>query len=183
MTADCGAPPDATMAAAPPAVLVSVNVAGVPTPATEAVTAYVPVVPFAVKTPDVATPEAFVTAVFAPPAKLPLAPDGGAAKVTVTPATGLPFASLTVAASGSAKAVFAPAVCPDPLVAVMDAGACCAIVSVRVRVAVSAGEPESVTRNVSDVLVIEPVGVPLISPVDVFRLRPFGSVPAVSAHV
>jgi hypothetical protein len=140
-------------------------------------------VPFAVKIADVATPDALVMALFTPPAKLPLAPDAGAVKVTVTPLTGLPLPSFTVATSGSAKGVLAPAVCPDPLVAVMDAGTCWAMVSVIARVALSAGELESVTRNVSEVFVMAAVGVPLISPVDVFRLRPFGSVPAVSAQV
>jgi hypothetical protein len=65
----------------------------------------------------------------------------------------------------------------------MDAATCCAMVSVRVRVALSAGELESVTRKVSDLFVTTTVGVPLICPVAVFRVRPFGSVPAVSAQV
>jgi hypothetical protein len=88
-----------------PAVFVSEKLAGVATPATDAVTAYGPVVLLAVNVADVATPEALVTAVFTPPAKVPLAPLPGAANVTVTPLTGLFAASFTVATNGAANAV------------------------------------------------------------------------------
>jgi hypothetical protein len=78
-----------------------------------------------VKTGDVATPDALVVAVavFPPPAKVPLAPKPGAANVTLTPLNGLPPASFTVATNGAANAAFVCALCPLPLVAVMDAGA------------------------------------------------------------
>ena len=69
-------------------VLVSENVAGVATPATEALIVYKPTVPFAVNTGAVATPRVFATAVVTPPAKEPPGPDDGGAKLTVAPATG-----------------------------------------------------------------------------------------------
>jgi len=103
------------------AVLVSEKLAGVATPGAEAVTVNGPAVPLAVNTAEVATPEALVTAVFTPPANVPLAPLPGAVNVTVTPLTGLPPESVTVATNGAAKAVLMVVVCPDPLVAAMDA--------------------------------------------------------------
>ena len=51
------------------------------------------------------------------------------------------------------------------------------IVSVRFTLAVSAGELESVTLNVSGVLLMASEGVPLISPVVAFSDKPVGSVP------
>jgi hypothetical protein len=55
-------------------------------------------------------------------AKIPLAPVDGAVNVTETPLTGLPLPSVTVATSGLAKTVPRTALCPPPLVAVIDAG-------------------------------------------------------------
>src|SRR5579863_6140118 len=76
--------------AAAPAVLVRLKLAGVDTPATDAVTVYAPAVVPAVNTAEVATPLALVVAVFTPPAKVPVAPEAGAVKVTVTPVVGDP---------------------------------------------------------------------------------------------
>ena len=56
------------------------------------------------------------------------------------------------------------------------------MVSVRLAVAVWAGEPESVALNVSGVALTIAVGVPLICPVVALSVRPFGSVPAVSCQ-
>jgi hypothetical protein len=77
-----------------------------------------------VNTADVATPLALVVAVFTPPAKVPLAPvAAGAVNVTTTPLTGFEPLSSTVATSGAANAVLTAALCPDPLVAAIDAAA------------------------------------------------------------
>ena len=51
------------------------------------------------------------------------------------------------------------------------------IVSVRLMLAVSGDELESVTANVSKVAFAAPVGVPLIKPVDELRFSPDGNVP------
>src|ERR1035441_10803845 len=58
-----------------------------------------------------------------------------------------------------------------------------AIVNARLAVEVCAEEPESVTLKLSGVAVTGAVGVPLMTPVDAFRARPFGKVPAVNCHV
>lgn len=58
-----------------------------------------------------------------------------------------------------------------------------AIVSVRLTLAVWAGEPESVAVNVRGVILAAAVGVPLIKPLDEFRFKPLGNVPEVSVHV
>ena len=58
-----------------------------------------------------------------------------------------------------------------------------AIVSVSVLGAVCAGVPLSVTLKVSEALVTGAVGVPLITPVELFNVRPAGSVPLVRDHV
>jgi hypothetical protein len=94
-------------------------------------------VAFAVNAGDVATPWAFVRAVSTPPANVPLAPVPGAANVTVTPLTALPPASLTVATSGAANAVLTAALCDDPLVTAIDAGAPGLFVSEKFAVAVT----------------------------------------------
>ena len=52
-----------------------------------------------------------------------------------------------------------------------------------VDVAVCAGDPESVTLNVSGVAVTGIVGVPLIVPAVAFSDSPAGRVPAVNCHV
>ena len=65
----------------------------------------------------------------------------------------------------------------------MIAGGGGVMVNVRFVVAICAGEPESVTLNVSATFVIAAVGVPLTCPVDVFSVKPAGSEPAVSAQV
>ena len=57
------------------------------------------------------------------------------------------------------------------------------IVSERLTDLLCAGLLESVTLNVSAVALAAAVGVPVIAPVDVFNLRPAGSVPLVSDHV
>ena len=57
------------------------------------------------------------------------------------------------------------------------------IVSAKVAEAVCCGVPESVTLNVSDVAVTGDVGVPLISPVEVFSVSPVGNVPTVNCQV
>ena len=46
-----------------------------------------------------------------------------------------------------------------------------------------AGLLESVTLNTNGVAVTMLVGVPIIAPVDAFRVRPAGNVPEVSDHV
>ena len=109
---------------AAPAVFVRLNRAGVPAPATSAVSVYVPAVPFAVNTSEVAIPVAAVvlTSVLTAPANVPVAPEGGAAKVTDAPLTGLLNASCTIAESGSANAAPTPADCPDPALTAMLAG-------------------------------------------------------------
>jgi hypothetical protein len=58
-----------------------------------------------------------------------------------------------------------------------------AIVSVGLTVVVCAGEPESVTLKVSAVALAAAAGVPLISPVEEFNVKPPGNVPDVSVHV
>src|ERR1035441_9128616 len=69
----------------------------------------------------------------------------------------------------------------DAVVIVRVAGA---IVSVRfVVVAVCAGEAESVTLKVSGVAFTVVEGVPLMSPLDAFRVKPVGNVPADNCHV
>ena len=62
------------------------------------------------------------------------------------------------------------------------AGVGAEIVSVRLTLAVRAGELESATANVSEVAFAATVGVPLIKPVDEFRVRPDGNIPEVIAH-
>jgi hypothetical protein len=58
-----------------------------------------------------------------------------------------------------------------------------AMVRVRFAVAVCTGDPESVTLKVSEVAVTGKVGVPPINPLDAFRVKPVGSVPAVNCQV
>jgi hypothetical protein len=57
------------------------------------------------------------------------------------------------------------------------------VVRVRLAFAVCGGELESVTLNVSTALLTAAVGMPLISPVDEFSVKPPGNVPEVSVHV
>ena len=116
----------AVIDAGTPAVFVSEKPAAVSTPLTVAFTMYGPPgVALAVKADDVATPFASVVAVtkFKPPANVALEPKVGEVNVTVAPLTGLAPASLTVTISGAANAVLTGALCPLPLVAVIDAGA------------------------------------------------------------
>lgn len=56
------------------------------------------------------------------------------------------------------------------------------MVSVTLTLAVCAGEPESLTVNISGVMLAAVLGVPLINPVDEFNVKPPVSVPDVSAH-
>ena len=70
---------------------------------------------------EVATPLELVVSVSmaVPLAKEPLAPDAGAVNVTVAPLVGDPPV-VTVATSGAANFAPTTALCPDPLVAVID---------------------------------------------------------------
>jgi uncharacterized protein YunC (DUF1805 family) len=65
----------------------------------------------------------------------------------------------------------------------MDAGTCKPIVNVRLTVVVCCGALESVTRNVKGVLATEVVGVPVMSPLNAFRLRPAGRAPEISVQL
>jgi hypothetical protein len=58
-----------------------------------------------------------------------------------------------------------------------------ATVSVKAAAAFCAGEPESVTLNVSGVAVTPAVGIPPITPVEAFNVKPGGSVPEVNCQV
>jgi hypothetical protein len=84
------------------AVFVRWNSAGMPAPATVAVSTYAPAVVFAVNVggTTVAIPEAFVGVVVEckPPVQVPEAPAAGDVNVTVAPFTGFVYASLTSAA-------------------------------------------------------------------------------------
>jgi hypothetical protein len=76
-------------------------------------------------------------------------------------------------------ALYATLTCPfgrELVVIVIVAGA---IVSVRFAVFVCIGFPASCTWKVSAVPVAAAVGVPVIAPVDAFKLKPVGSVPLV----
>ena len=67
----------------------------------------------------------------------------------------------------------------DVVVIVNSAGL---MVRLKVWLAVWTGEPESATLNVSGAIT-GVVGVPLITPVAPFRLKPAGNVPAVNCHI
>ncbi len=97
----------------------------------------------------------------------------GIAPDSLSVGVGLPVAvTLNIPAIPTAKVVL------DELVI---AGAC-VTVSVRLTLAVCAvGVLESLTLNVSEVL-LGPVGVPLITPVDAFSVKGLGSVPVVIVH-
>jgi hypothetical protein len=112
-----------------PAVLVRVKPGLVVNDSTDAFTVYPPLVLFEVNV-AVACPEASVTTemVFELLENLPLAPLGGAVNVTVKPCSGLLPASATVATSGLVNAVLNAALCPVPLVALMEAGAATIVV-------------------------------------------------------
>jgi hypothetical protein len=56
-------------------------------------------------------------------------------------------------------------------------------VSVRLTLAVCAGDPASVTLNDSETAFAVAAGVPLITPVEEFNDKPLGNVPDVSVHV
>jgi hypothetical protein len=99
-------------------VFVKLNVAGLVTPATVALTTYDPATPLAVAL-TLARPALLVIAEALD--RIALAPDDGAEKVTVTPETGLPPASVTVTCSGVVKALFMAADCVVPPVAVIMA--------------------------------------------------------------
>ena len=58
-----------------------------------------------------------------------------------------------------------------------------AMVRGRFAVAVCAGDPESVTLKVNAAAVTGEAGVPLMSPLDAFRVKPVGNVPAINCHV
>ena len=79
--------------------------------------------------------------------------------------------------------LYATLICPlgrELVVIVSVAGA---IVNVRLTVFVCFGVPESCTWNVSGVLLTVAVGVPVIAPVEAFKLKPEGSVPLVIDQV
>jgi hypothetical protein len=88
---------------------------------------------FAVNTADVATPDALVVAfpTFVPLGNIPLAPVDGAVKVTTRLLTRFPRESLTVATSLLANGWPAVMLCPDPLVAMIDAGGPAVFVSAK----------------------------------------------------
>ena len=121
----CGVPPVAVIDMTAPVMFVKLKLAGVATPATEAVTAYPPAVPLAVNGAEVAMPFASVVSVSVavPFANVPLAPEDGAVNVTVAPLTGYWLLSTTVATSGARNAVSMVASCRDPLVAIIVAAA------------------------------------------------------------
>jgi hypothetical protein len=77
-------------------------------------------------------------------AKVPLAPDAGAVNVTVAPLTGFEPLSTTVATSGAANAAPTTALCPDPLVGVIDAAAPAVLVRLKLAV-VDTPETDAVT--------------------------------------
>ena len=68
-------------------------------------------------------------------------------------------------------------------VVVMVNGGPGTIVSVRLAVADCTGVPESLTINVSGVAFTLAVGVPLIVPLDAFRVSPAGKIPEVTCHI
>jgi hypothetical protein len=172
----CGVPAFTVIDAASLGSFVSEKLAGVPAPATDAVTTYGPPgMLFAVNTADVATPFAFVIAVSTPPANVPLGPVcAGAVNITVTPVSGFPPASLTVAMSVAANAASIGALCGVPLDAEIEGDAVAVTVTLSNFVAVR--ELTSVTRTVK-LLVPVPVGVPEIAPVPGASASPAGKVP------
>src|SRR5207244_4141501 len=85
------------------AVLVKVNVAGLMTPPTTAVTLKLPLIWLAVKAGAVAIPSALVGTI-GRALKLPAAPLGSAVKLIDEPLTGFPNASRTCTSSGTVKA-------------------------------------------------------------------------------
>jgi hypothetical protein len=94
-------PPETTICAGTPGVLVKEKVAAEATPDAEADTLYEPEMALAVALVD-ACPLPSVVTVVVP--KVALAPEPGAAKVTLAPTTGCEAASRTMATSGAAKA-------------------------------------------------------------------------------
>ena len=58
-----------------------------------------------------------------------------------------------------------------------------AMVRLKFALAVCADDAESVTLKVNGVAVTGDAGVPLMSPLDAFRVRPVGNVPAVNCQV
>jgi hypothetical protein len=126
-TADCPPPDETEMLAAVPAVAVSVNVAGVEIPETEAVTVFVPAMVPVVNRHWVC-PEMFVVV-----AQLESAPPPAvAAHATVTPETALEFASFTTAMRVPERRDPAVPDCPLPDRTAMLAAAPAVVVSVNV---------------------------------------------------
>jgi hypothetical protein len=108
MGASWGVPLVARIAAGAPVVLVRGKLAGVDTPGTVAMMAYVPAVPFALKLGDVASPFPSVVAVAVVDVvseNVALAPVAGAVKVTTKPLTGTPLL-VTVATRAAPNAPF-----------------------------------------------------------------------------
>jgi hypothetical protein len=100
----------------------SMKLAGVVTPAVDAVTEYAPATVLAVNA-ALALPVASVVVVkLGIPPKFPLGPLAGAAKVTVAPLTGFANASATNATRGFANAILTVVLCPDPENTVIEAG-------------------------------------------------------------
>ena len=145
MVALCGVPAVAEMFAGSLPTFVSEKLAGVPTPATDAVTIYgPPAVLFAVKTGAIAMPAALVVAVLTPAANVPLAPLAGGVNVTAAPLTGLLNESVTVARSCVTNAVLIEALCGVPALAVIAEAGPAVFVSEKAA-AVATPETEAVT--------------------------------------
>jgi hypothetical protein len=77
---------------------------------------------------------------------------------------------------------YAAPTCPSGSAVVVMVSPGPVMVSVKLALAVWAGEPESVSLNVSGVALTIALGVPLICPVVALSARPLGSVPAVSCQ-
>jgi hypothetical protein len=147
MVALCGVPLVTTIDVGVAVMLVSEKLAGVLTPATDAVTVYPPGFPLAVNVAEVATPDALVVAVFTLPANVPPAPLEGAVNVTVSPAIPLPPTSFTVAARCVAKAVLTGVLWGVPVVAVIEDGDPAVLVSAKFAAA-DASKPGTVAVTV-----------------------------------
>src|ERR1700680_2305768 len=145
----CGVPAKATIAAGGP-VFLRAKKASLLTPGADAVTKYGPAVPLALNiggaTPSRAMPFTSVknVSVVSPFEKVPLgAPAAlGAVNVTGTKASAFPSASVTFACHGNVNAVFTPALCGVPPVAVMAGSA----LFFRVKLAVPANPTIAVTE-------------------------------------
>jgi hypothetical protein len=80
-------------------------------------------------------------------------------------------------------ALYAAPVCPLGKDEVEMTSAAAETVRVREALCVRAGKLESATLNVSGVLATDAEGVPVMAPIETFRIRPAGRVPLVSDQV